>query len=141
MAVHSFALDEDVDHHVAALLRADGQDAKSAKELARLGLSDIQVLIHATEREQTLVTHNHRDFALLHEAWMTLRRRWAVEIELVTGHPVVLSRHAGILIAPQIPRLHLVRILHEFAHSAGAMDDRLFAWYPATGWQEIHVRR
>jgi hypothetical protein len=134
-----FAFDEDVAHRVASLLRFHGQDADSARELGRLGLSDAQVLLRAAEARQTLVTHNSRDFRALHEAWVTWRRRWAREAEEVTGVPVHLSQHAGILMTPHLPSHDLARILEDFADTAGSMDDQLFAWSPARGWHKLHV--
>jgi Domain of unknown function (DUF5615) len=134
----AFALDENVAHAVASLLRSHGQDATSARELSRLGISDVQVLVRAAEEGQTLVTHNSKDFRALHEAWVTWRRHWAREVEQVTGRPVDLSHHAGILITPHLPNHDLARILEEFEDSVGSIDDRLFAWSPARRWHELH---
>jgi hypothetical protein len=102
-------------------------------------LSDAQVLLRAAEARQTLVTHNSRDFRALHEAWVTWRRRWAREVEETTGIAVLLTQHAGILMTPHLPSHDLARIHEDFADSAGSRDDRLFAWSPARGWQELHV--
>lgn len=99
-------------------------------------LSDAQVLLLAAKNGQTLVTHNSMDFSNLHGAWVTWRRHWASEAELVIGSPVSLSRHAGILITPHLPIYDLARILGEFEDVAGSMDDRLFAWNAAGGWPE-----
>lgn len=131
-----FALDEDVRHDLAGLLRSHGQDADSAKELGRLGLTDAQALLRAAEAGQTLVTRNSKDFRALHEAWVTWRRRWEREAQRVTGVPLSLSRHAGILIVPHLPNHQLARLIEEFEDAAAAMDDRLFAWNPAKGWHE-----
>ena len=121
MPVLKFALDEDVPHSLASLLRSHGQDADSAKELGRLGLSDARVLLRTAVDQQTLVTHNNKDFRSLHEAWVT----W--------------GRHAGILISPHMKERDLARILEEFEESAGWMSDRLFAWSPTRLWHELHV--
>ena len=63
-----FVLDEDVSHALAGLLRSHGYDADSAKELGRLGLTDVQVLLRAADAGRTLVTKNNKDFRSLHEA-------------------------------------------------------------------------
>jgi len=68
-----FALDEDVAHRLAGLLRSQGWDVDSAKELGHLGLSDVHVLLRAAEDGQTLVTHNSNDFRMLHEVLVTWR--------------------------------------------------------------------
>lgn len=131
-------LDEDVSHRVAGLLRSQGWDIDSAKELGRLRLTDVQVLLRAAEDGRTLVTHNINDFLALHEAWVTWRRRWAAEVVQMTRNPVHLSQHAGILIAPHLPDRDLARILEEFATSNEPLADRLFSWRPARGWHELH---
>ena len=137
MAVLRFALDEDVAHSVAGLLRSHGQNADSARELGRLGLNDAEVLLRAAEARQTLVTHNSKDFRALHEAWVTWRRRWEREVEDVIRTPVFLSQHAGILITPHRSVHDLARIIEEFENTAGSMEDRLFAWNPVSGWHEV----
>jgi hypothetical protein len=131
-----YALDEDVAHDVAGLLRSMGYDADSAKELGRLGLSDVQVLVRAVEDGRTVVTANSKDFKALHEAWVTWRARWEAEVARDWGVAVTLSRHFGILIVPHLTVRELGTILIEFADSAGTVDDRLFAWTVAQGWHE-----
>lgn len=136
MAYLKFALDEDVSHHLAGLLRSRGWDADSARELGRLGLSDVQVLLRAAEPGQTLITHNLKDFEALHEAWVTWRRRWSSEVEQIVGTPVSLSQHAGILMVRPIQIHELAKVIEEFADSAASMDDRLLAWNAARRWHE-----
>jgi hypothetical protein len=123
-----FALDEDVSHPLANLLRAHGYDVDSATELNRLGLTDVQVLIHAADARQTLITHNNRDFRALHEAWVSWRRRWAIEAVQATGFDVALSGHAGIIIVPQFPNRDLARIIGLVIDSVDELDDRLVSW-------------
>jgi hypothetical protein len=87
---------------------------------------------------QTLVTHNDKDFQSLHEAWVTWRRRWTLEIEESIGQRLHLSQHAGVLIVPHGYVHDLAQIIEEFVDSAGAMEDRLFTWDRARGWHELH---
>jgi hypothetical protein len=136
----AFALDEDVSHDLAVLLRLRGLNAKSAKELGRLRLTDSQVLLRAVEDRQTLITHNGKDFLLLHEALLTWGRRWEREIVRQTERELHLPRHAGIAIIPHGQPQHLAAILEEFAaRSAGLLDDRLFIWSAIVGWEEMHA--
>lgn len=130
-------LDENVSHPLAGLLRSRGWSIDSATELGRLGLSDTRALLLAAENEQTLVTHNSKHFRNLHEAWVTWRRRWASEVEQLTGSPVFLSQHAGILITPPLRVHELAPILEEFAGTVEVMNDRLFAWHPVRRWHEV----
>ena len=68
-----------------------------------------------------------------------MRRRWADEVEQITGIQVHLSQHTGILMIPHLPTHDLARILEAFAEAAGSVDDRLFTWSPARLWHELHV--
>ena len=140
MADFRIVLDEDVSHRLARLLRAQGWDIDSAKELGRLRLTEVQVLLRAAEDGRTLVTHNIKDFRTLHEAWVTWRDRWAAEIMHLTGSSVHLSQHAGILIAPHLPDRDLARILEEFVQADEPMVDRLFSWLRVSGWQEMRFQ-
>lgn len=137
MADLRIVLDEDVSHRLAGLLRSQGWDIDSAKELGRRRLTDVQVLLRAAEDGRTLVTHNVDDFRALHEAWVTWRGRWAAEVVQKTGRHVQLSQHAGILITPHIPDRDLARILEAFADADEPLTDRLFSWRPAKGWHEL----
>lgn len=130
-------LDEDVTHRLAGLLRAHGLNADSAKELGRLGLSDVQVLLRAAEHGQTVITHNNKDFRALHEAWVTWRKRWETEVEQQSGVRIDLSSHAGIVIVPAIPIGDLADIVKAFADSAPPMADRLYSWSRFRGWHEL----
>jgi hypothetical protein len=141
VASQSFVLDEDVTHHLASLLRSRGWNIDSAKEMGRLGITDVQVLLRAAEDGQTVITHNNRDFRALHEAWVTWRGRWAAEVRERTGIAVVLSRHAGILIVPPAPAYELAALIEAFAETAGPLADRLFSWTRSRGWHEIHIRQ
>jgi hypothetical protein len=131
------ALDEGVSHPLASLLRSHGYDADSATELGRLGLTDVQVLVQAVLHGQVRVTHNKKDFRMLHEAWITWRRRWTAEVVQAIGVQVTLSGHAGILLVPQLPNLNLARIIEPFADANASLPDRLFAWNAAKGWHEL----
>lgn len=138
MANFSIALDEDVRHDLAGLLRSRGWDADSARELGRLGMSDTRVLLAAAQNRQTLVTHNRLDFLALHEAWATWRQVWESEVEQITGRFVSFSQHAGILITPHLPNRDLARILEDLADTAGPLEDRLFVWNRFQLWYEVH---
>lgn len=139
MAGLRFALDEDVAHPLAGLLRSQGWDIDSATELNRLRLSDVQVILRAAAEGQTLLTHNRNHFEALHEAWVTWRWRWSIEAEQATGAQVSLSQHAGILILPQIDIRALVPILEEFGPDRDPITDRLFVWSRRRAWQEVRI--
>jgi len=131
-----FVLDEDVPHAVAALLRQQGFEVQSAKELGRLGVSDVQVLLQAALDDQIVVTHNGRDFELLHEAWITWGRQWEREVAAENHVKASLSHHAGILITPHLPNQAMVDVMASFVGSYGPIAGRLLVWSAATGWRE-----
>ena len=138
---HRYALDEDVAHDLAGALRSEGFDADSAKERDRLGLSDVQAFLRATEVGRIIVTANSKDFRALHEAWVTWRRRWEQEVERTVGVSVPLSPHSGVLVVPHVPVVVLVRILTEITEVTEDLEDRLLAWTAAKGWHQPHDRR
>jgi hypothetical protein len=135
-----FALDEDVAHPLAGLLRSQGWDIDSAKELGRLRLSDVQALLRAAADGQTLITHNNNHFQALHEAWVTWRLRWSIEVEQATGVQVSLSQHSGILILPQSDVRELVPILEAFEDDQDSITDRLFVWSRGRQWEELRFQ-
>ena len=59
-------LDEDVRPLLAEILRQRGHDAVHVLELNRTGQSDLDQLEFAVEQGRAILTHNIRDFALLH---------------------------------------------------------------------------
>lgn len=137
--MHRFVLDAGVAHGIAGILRMRGLDIDSAKELDRLGLSDVQALLRAAVDGRAIITHNSRDFLALHEAWLTWARRWSDEASAGSGRPITLSPHAGILIVPHAPRYHLAQIIAEFSEGVETLENRLFVWRPTNEWNEVRV--
>lgn len=131
------ALDEDVSHRLARVLRSSGHDVASATELNCLGLTDPQVLLHALDAGQTLITQNSKDFEALHEAWVSWRRRWEIEVERLHGRALALSGHLGVLIMPHLPITMLAPAIDGLATSGVPVTDRLLSWTPERGWIEI----
>jgi predicted nuclease of predicted toxin-antitoxin system len=62
-------LDEDVSVVVAAILRARGFEAMTARDSGQLGRSDFDQLIFAAKVGCVLLTHNRVDFERLHREW------------------------------------------------------------------------
>lgn len=88
--VAAFYTDNDVALSVVDLLTAAGHLAVCARELRLEGASDDEQLLVAAQQIRTFVTHNERDFVLLHDAWQRWTRAWEITVE-----------HSGILILPQ----------------------------------------
>ena len=82
----SVYLDEDGSVVVAAILRARGFHAVTARDTGQLGRTDVAQLAFGTAAGQILLTHNRIHFERLHREW------------LEAGEP-----HAGIIIARRRP--------------------------------------
>lgn len=80
---------------------------------------DAQLLI-AAERSLVLLTHNRKDFELLHDAWL----RWGVQ-----------QQHAGILIPPQEwPPQRCAAAIASFLAAAPELANHLYTFDKGRGW-------
>jgi hypothetical protein len=122
--VATFYLDEDISHAVVPFLQAAGHRAITTREIQREHSSDDDPVFHAWRNRWILVTHNGRDFALVHR---TLHR-WAATWE-------IRDIHAGILVIPHGsgPRA-AAGFLDVFAASALPTANTLYAWQPIGEW-------
>ena len=59
-------LDEDVSVLIAALLRSDGVDLLTTRDVHNLGQSDSFQLLFAATHHRAILTHNRGDFEALH---------------------------------------------------------------------------
>ena len=120
-------IDHDVSAQIATLLRNEGHDVLTTREWRLTRASDDEQLLFASQQRRGLITHNARDFVLLHNAW----RRWSAAWQ-------VTAIHAGILVIPQWPRLlpaDAARELHHFLVSRSALANELHQWRTsARGW-------
>jgi len=123
-----FFLDEDVCARLADSLRDMGYTVTDTHDERREGIRDPRQLLFAAERNLTVITHNRRDFLLLHDAWLTWTHEWQVN-----------RRHSGILVLDQLPPSDLpiaARAIH--AHATNLDDaspgNTLYSWTRAAGW-------
>jgi hypothetical protein len=126
-----FYLDENVSDRLVPALHDLGYDAVTTTQLGTKGATDPQQLLTATRLGRVVVTHNSRDFRMLHEAL----RLWA-ELWNLVG----VTRHAGILMIEAesgMKAAAMARVLVALAQAEADFTDRLFAWNGRTGWQEI----
>lgn len=65
-------LDEDVRPLLAEILRRRGYDVVSCIERKIFGLSDEEQLTIAIKDKRAILTHNIKDFVLLHKKWESL---------------------------------------------------------------------
>jgi hypothetical protein len=120
-------LDEDVSYDLTGGLRDAGYDMDSVKDAGNFGLTDARQLLWAVEHGRTVITHNRKDFRLLHEALKLWAIRW--------GSPGAL-RHHGVLVVPHLPVPQLARLIDEFVRNRDNIDNRLFIWDRQRGWSE-----
>jgi hypothetical protein len=120
--VAQFYLDQDVDLRLGALLARHGHPTQSTRDHFATRRSDDQQLLFAAQRGWTLITHNGKDFELLHYAWC----RWAPALGMQPFPP-----HAGILVIPQKARQStedtVERILSLLAQG-GSLANMLYWW-------------
>lgn len=67
----SLFLDEDVRFLLAEVLRSRGYHATHVLEVKRTGKSDAEQLAYAVNNEMAVLTHNIRDYVVLHKAYQT----------------------------------------------------------------------
>jgi predicted nuclease of predicted toxin-antitoxin system len=94
-----FYLDEDFHPDLAAALRQHGHDCLSAVEAGMLGKSDEEQLTYGAAQGRCVLSFNIGDFAALAIAWSR------------AGRP-----HAGIVVAQQVSRRQLGRLLQRILH-------------------------
>ena len=87
-------VDEDVDVHVADLIRARGFKATTTQQAGRKGKNDDEQLAYAVSQKSALLTHNRSHFEVLDEEY------------LATG-----KNHYGIIIAVRRPVFELTKRL------------------------------
>ncbi len=115
--------DHNVALQIAVLLRAAGHDVVTARERNLERAGDDEQLLAAAEVGRLLITHNAKDFILLHDAW----RRWSKAWNLA-------AHHAGILVIPQLPPARAAQEIDDFLRSRPRLQDELYLWRAASGW-------
>ena len=124
-------LDSDVSIRLAPLLRAAGHDAVTTAELGQRLATDDEQLLFAVRQDRAVVTHNRKDFLLLHDAW----RRWPPAVG------AVFPQHAGIIVLDHRLDPELAPVLTAFLASAAPLTGALYWWRIGGGWQRRGERR
>ena len=103
-------LDEDVDISLARALRQREIDVLTTQEAANKRLSDAEQLEFAINTKRTFLTHNKRDFAILHNRYILEGRE-----------------HYGIILSDQRPIGEMLRGLCKliFSLTAEQMKNRI----------------
>jgi hypothetical protein len=83
-------LDNDFPLDAGGGLRLLGHDVETARSTQREDQTDDAQLLYAANSGRILVTHNWKDYLLLHDAWHRWSRNWGIQ-----------GLHAGILVLRQ----------------------------------------
>ncbi len=87
---------------------------------------DERILLAGATRELSVVTHNVKDFRLLHDAWLVWSWTWRVE-------PI----HAGILLIPdnhQWSPEQAAQEIDTLTIQGVVLQNALYEWQPRDGW-------
>lgn len=114
---------------LAPVLRAAGHRVTTVRELALDTAHDELHLLTASRRNQVLITHNWRDFFMLHRAWQLWTQDWGVT-----------PRHSGILVLEQkTDRAIVASELLALLQSGHPLENNLHRWRRSTGWEHFHT--
>lgn len=126
--------DNDVAIAVADVLQLQGYDAITTRYLRRQLDGDHQQLLTAAVSGRVLVTHNWKDFRLLHDAWQTwfqsmARQPWPVQLWKLNFTIRLNSypKHSGILVIPQgLPAHSLAMEIDNLLKSRPPVSNKLY---------------
>lgn len=88
---------------------------------------DDEQLLFAAQQRRVLITHNIKDFQMLHDAWKRWSSAWEVD-----------QPHSGLLIIPQPPTWEADRAaqeLHAFFQTFPVLANESYQYYAVTGWE------
>lgn len=125
-------LDHNVSLRLVASLRSVGHDVVAARDLNITRVSDDAQVLAAVRAGRLLITHNRRDFLLLHEAWIT----WPAAFGMA------LPPHAGMLLLDVASPNELVRVLIALLTTTplSELADNCLWWHRTDGWLRRLVR-
>jgi hypothetical protein len=120
-------LDNDVSLDLAPLLRNAGHRVTATRDLAHFRAPDDAQLLTAARNNWVLVTYNRRDFAMLHDAWLT----WPAAFGMM------LPAHPGILALDHAPIETQGNAVATFLATAppSSLANGLFWWHHRDGWR------
>jgi hypothetical protein len=124
-------IDEDVSKSFLQLLGGYGHTVQHARTTPGMtSVTDGKQLTFAIHHASVLLTHNGKDFHLLHDAW----RRWTDMWQLSVSHE-------GILLIPQhVDKAIIARAVHDRITGSGALSNEFYEWTAHQGWQHISYR-
>ena len=101
----SFYFDENIQAALAEALNIRGIDVLTTQQAGNIGAEDTRQLAYAASQNRTILSHNKRDFALIHYRWMRIGKS-----------------HAGIVLSDQLPIGAILRRLMKLFYSLQRED-------------------
>lgn len=124
----AFYLDENVALELETTLRSHGHVVTSTHDERRKSATDGSQLLYAGLRNWVVLTHNRKDFYLLHDAWLLWRHHWRVR-----------ETHAGIIVMEQplgLPNSDLAEIVPRYVTTrTEPLTGVLVSWRRGMGWE------
>jgi hypothetical protein len=128
--VPAIYLDADVPLELERVLAGLGYTSSHARRTPHMSAaSDGHQLLYAAQRNATLVTHNRKDFLLLHDAWQRWSRAWGVR-----------ESHAGILVISQSRTMAEPGKAIDELLSRTLVSNELYELVWRTGWRHHALR-
>jgi hypothetical protein len=123
--------DHDIGFDTVVALRALGHAVVTTRDIGQENATDDVQLLTAASNNWILVTHNRRDFLLLHRAW----RNWAAALQLSL-------RHSGMLVIPQQTWLFAMEaaIVDRFIRTVPALANEMYICDRAGHWSSALMR-
>lgn len=122
----SLHLDNDVAAELQVLLQRNGHDVTAAEPAGLAYAGDEEQLLFAAQNHRILVTHNTKDFVLLHRAWLRWTRAWEIP-----------DQHSGILVIAQVKpreRSILAQAVMSLLSANSSRPNELWQWTFRRGW-------
>jgi hypothetical protein len=126
--VAAFFLDHNVSTHLLYALQSAGHSAIAVRDRFDPRATDEFVLLHAAEHKWILITHNRKDFELLHRAWQRWRAVWTIS-----------QQHSGILILPLEWSITRTVVELNAAASNLLLMDMLYRYVPEETWEALDL--
>jgi hypothetical protein len=126
--VSRLCLDHNISMKLAPLLEREGHDVEITRDVGGARWTDDALFLATTQSGRIFITHNRKDFRLLHDAWMT----WPAAFGLA------LPPHPGILLLDQSSPETLMRVLTHFldATPPERFANGIFWWHRHDGWRQ-----
>lgn len=119
-----FLLDHNVARDLADHLRQAGHGARTSHALGMERDGDEAYLSRSAQAAWILITHNAKDFVLLHAAWRRWTAEWGVSVE-----------HAGILVLiPPVASAQAAQEVLSLLRANSPLPNALYLWRRSRGW-------